>query len=182
MSTTPSATTSKSKYPAFSDDDLFEHARLINAALVAKIHTVEWTTAVISHPTTVRALRTNWWGLAGERIHNMFGRISKSEVISGIPGSPTEHYEVPYALTEEFVAVYRMHPLIPDDFPLRSLDNDALLEEATLRSAVRARAPSTCSTAGRWPTSTTPSAASTRAWCACTTSPASSRSSSDPTA
>jgi hypothetical protein len=124
----------KSKYPAFSDDDLFEHARLINAALVAKIHTVEWTTAVISHPTTVRALRTNWWGLAGERIHNMFGRISKSEVISGIPGSPTEHYDVPYALTEEFVAVYRMHPLIPDDFPLRSLDNDELLEEATLRT------------------------------------------------
>lgn len=124
----------KARYPAFSDDDLFEHARLVNAALVAKIHTVEWTPAVISHPTTVLALRTNWWGLAGERVHNLLGRISKSEVISGIPGSETQHYDVPYALTEEFVAVYRMHPLLPDDYPLRSVEDDALLEEATLRS------------------------------------------------
>ena len=124
----------KSRYPSLSDDELFEHARLVNAALVAKIHTVEWTPAVISHPTTVRALRTNWWGLAGERVHNRFGRISKSELISGIPGSETQHYDVPYSLTEEFVAVYRMHPLLPDDFPLRSIADDAVLEEATLRS------------------------------------------------
>ncbi|MEA2932014.1 MAG: hypothetical protein QOI56_799 [Actinomycetota bacterium] len=124
----------KDRHPDFDDDELFEHARLVNAALVAKIHTVEWTTAVISHPTTVLALRTNWWGLAGERIHNRFGRISKSEVISGIPGSETQHYDVPYCLTEEFVAVYRMHPLVPDDYPLRSVADDSLLEAATLRS------------------------------------------------
>ena len=124
----------KARYPGLSDEDLFEHARLINAALVAKIHTVEWTPAVISHPTTVRALRTNWWGLAGERVHNLVGRISKSEVISGIPGSQTQHYEVPYCLTEEFAAVYRMHPLLPDDYTLRSLDDDSVLSEATLRS------------------------------------------------
>ena len=124
----------KSRYPSLGDEQLFQHARLVNAALVAKIHTVEWTPAVISHPTTVLALRTNWWGLAGERIHNRFGRISKSEVISGIPGSHTQHYDVPYCLTEEFVAVYRMHPLLPDDYPLRSLRDDTLLEDATLRS------------------------------------------------
>ncbi len=124
----------KTAYPAFTDDELFEKARLVNAALVAKIHTVEWTPAVISHPTTVLALRTNWWGLAGERIHKRFGRLSKSEVISGIPGSPTQHYGAPYSLTEEFVAVYRMHPLLPDDYALRSAADDRLLEEATLRS------------------------------------------------
>ena len=44
-----------------------------------------------------------------------------NEVIRGIPGSPTNHHGVPYSLTEEFVAVYRMHPLIPDDFAFRSL-------------------------------------------------------------
>ena len=124
----------KSEYPAFTDDDLFDKARLVNAALVAKIHTVEWTPAVISHPTTVLALRTNWWGLAGERVHERFGRISRSEVISGIPGSETQHYDVPYCLTEEFVAVYRMHPLLPDDYPLRSTTDDQVLEEATLES------------------------------------------------
>ncbi len=125
----------KSQYPALTDDQLFEHARLITAALVAKIHTVEWTTAVISHPTTVVALRTNWWGLAGERVHKRFGRISKSEVISGIPGSEAQHYNVPYCLTEEFVAVYRMHPLLPDDYPLYSAADHSVIDaKATLRS------------------------------------------------
>jgi len=124
----------KATYPGLSDDDLFEHARLVNAALVAKIHTVEWTPTVISHPTTRLAMRTNWWGLAGEHVHNLFGRISSSEVISGIPGSETQHYGVPYCLTEEFVAVYRMHPLVPDDFVLRSAADDTVQEEATLRS------------------------------------------------
>ena len=36
----------KQEYPEWSDDELFEHARLVNAALLAKIHTVEWTTAI----------------------------------------------------------------------------------------------------------------------------------------
>ena len=49
------------EYLQWADDTLFEHARLINAALVAKIHTVEWTPAIISHPTAVTGLRANWW-------------------------------------------------------------------------------------------------------------------------
>ena len=48
--------------------ELFDKARLINAALMAKIHTVEWTPAIIAHPTTVPGMRANWWGLAGERL------------------------------------------------------------------------------------------------------------------
>ncbi len=120
-------------YPSLTDEDLFQRARMVNAALIAKIHTVEWTPAVISHPTTKLALRANWWGLAGEGIHKRFGRISSSEVISGIPGSKANHYEVPYALTEEFVAVYRMHPLVPDDYSLRAVADDAHIRDATLR-------------------------------------------------
>ena len=53
-------------------------------------------------------------------------------MIRGIPGSPTALHGVPYQLTEEFVAVYRMHPLIPDEFSFRSLQGDALLQERTL--------------------------------------------------
>jgi hypothetical protein len=33
----------KEEYSAWDDEMLFQHARLINAALLAKIHTVEWT-------------------------------------------------------------------------------------------------------------------------------------------
>jgi Animal haem peroxidase len=112
------------EYPEWDDEDLFQHARLVVAALLAKIHTVEWTPAVISHPTTVLALRANWFGLAGERIARAFGRISDRSLVSGIPGTATEHYGVPFSLTEEFTSVYRMHPLLPDHFDLRAVDGD----------------------------------------------------------
>ena len=111
----------RADYPTWSDDDLFERARLINAALLAKIHTVEWTPGIISHPTTQAAMRVNWWGLAGERLHNVYGRFGDSDLISGAPGSETDHHTADYSITEEFVAVYRMHPLTPDDYVLRSL-------------------------------------------------------------
>jgi Animal haem peroxidase len=119
----------RAEYPTWSDDDLYAHARLVNAALMAKIHTVEWTPAVIAHPTTRFAMHANWWGLVGERFGRRFGRLGSSEVLSGIPGSPTNHHGIPYSLTEEFVAVYRMHPLLPDDFTFRSVGNDEVLQE-----------------------------------------------------
>jgi hypothetical protein len=115
-----------------SDDELYDKARLVVAALMAKIHTVDWTPAIIAHPTTVTALRTNWWGLEGRRLDRLIGRRTSNEVIRGIPGSPTDLHGVPFQLTEEFVAVYRMHPLIPDEFSFRSLADDSTLQERTL--------------------------------------------------
>ncbi|MGG7569520.1 peroxidase family protein [Streptomyces sirii] len=123
----------RGEYPDWPDEQLFQRARLINAALIAKIHTVEWTPAVISHPTTIAALRANWFGILGERVHKLLGRISGSEVLSGIVGGRTDHFGVPYTLTEEFTAVYRMHPLIPDDWSFRSAADDSVLQEATFR-------------------------------------------------
>jgi hypothetical protein len=121
-------------HPGWGDDQLFERARLVNAALVAKIHTVEWTPAVIAHPTTELAMRANWWGLAGERLHRRFGRLSSSEVVSGIPGSPTSDYGVPFSLTEEFAAVYRMHPLLPDDYRLKSAASGEVVRECAFEA------------------------------------------------
>jgi Animal haem peroxidase len=123
----------RAETPDASDDDLYDRARLVNAALMAKIHTVEWTPAIIAHPTTKLAMNANWWGLVGQRFTRRFGRLGKSEVLSGIPGSPTAHHAAPYSLTEEFVAVYRMHPLLPDEFTFRSLDDDRVLQERTFR-------------------------------------------------
>jgi hypothetical protein len=120
-------------YPTWTDEELFQRARLVVSALMAKIHTVEWTPAIIAHPTTVIALRANWWGIATERVRRAFGRISNSEVISGIPGTETDHYGVPYSLTEEFTVVYRMHPLTPDDFEFRSVHDDRVLLETDFR-------------------------------------------------
>jgi len=122
----------RAEYPNWSDD-IFERARLINAALTAKIHTVEWTPVIISHPTSQYALRANWWGLEMERLQRLFGRLSASEVISGIPGSETNHYGVPYCLTEEFTIVYRMHPLIPDEYSFHSAVDGRPILDRTFR-------------------------------------------------
>jgi hypothetical protein len=72
-------------------------------------------------------MRANWWGVLGERIHKLLGRVSSSEVLSGIPGSRKNHFGVPYAITEEFVAVYRMHPLIRDVLQFRSARTNEML-------------------------------------------------------
>lgn len=120
-------------YPAWDDEAIFQRARLVNAALLAKIHTVEWTPAVFGHPTINAGLRINWFGIVGERIRRAFGRISNNEAIGGIPGSKTDNSGVPYAMTEEFVAVYRMHPLIRDEWKFRSASDDSTLRECEFR-------------------------------------------------
>jgi hypothetical protein len=117
----------RAEHPTWTDDELFSRARLINAALMAKIHTVEWTPALITHPTTKYAMKANWYGVLGKTL----GKNSRNEVLGGIPGSEVDHHGVPYSLTEEFVAVYRMHALIPDDFTFRSIEDDHELEKRT---------------------------------------------------
>ncbi|MFK7943230.1 MAG: peroxidase family protein [Paracoccaceae bacterium] len=106
---------------------LFQKARLVNAALIAKIHTVEWTTALMDSPVGRMAMRGNYWGLAGERVQKGFGNVSDSEVLAGIPGTSVDHHTAPYAMTEEFTAVYRLHSLIPDSFEFRSSQTDEVL-------------------------------------------------------
>ena len=103
--------------PAWDDEEIFQRSRLVISALIAKIHTVQWTPAILSHPTTVAALRINWYGIAGAKLRDTVGRISRHEVISGIIGGEADHFGVPFSLTEEFSIVYRMHPLIPTSTP-----------------------------------------------------------------
>ena len=54
-------------FPQWNDQALFDRARLVVSALMAKIHTVEWTTAILGHPALQVAMNANWWGLQGER-------------------------------------------------------------------------------------------------------------------
>jgi Animal haem peroxidase len=122
----------REEYPNWSGDQIFDKARLIISALTAKIHTVEWTPGILAHPTLQIAMNANWWGVATEKITRLFGRLSSSEAISGIPGSPVDHHGAPFTLTEEFVTVYRLHPLIPDDLEIRSLSTGAVLKERPL--------------------------------------------------
>jgi len=120
-------------YPFWNDDDLYNHARLITVALMAKIHTTEWTPGILNHPTLQAAIGGNWYGLLGKWLRTHFGRLGSNEALNGITGSHINHFGVPYSLTEEFVAVYRMHPLIPDTFEFRSLKNNAHLQTLAFR-------------------------------------------------
>jgi hypothetical protein len=113
------------------DERVFQQARLIISALLARIHTVEWTPAILPNPITAAALRTNWRGLLGD-LQKVFTHLNDNELLGGIPGSPTDHHSAPYSLTEEFVSVYRMHELIPDDYTVRSAKSGQVLGEFTL--------------------------------------------------
>ncbi|MGA9769625.1 MAG: peroxidase family protein [Blastocatellia bacterium] len=105
----------RAEHKTWSDEELFNHARLVNAALMAKIHTIEWTPAIVPHPTAKLALNGNW---------------------TTIRRSDQDHTGAPYCLTEEFVAVYRMHPLMPDDYVFRSHSTGNVLQERTLSKVV----------------------------------------------
>lgn len=101
----------RADFPSWSDQELFDRARLVNVAVMAKIHTIEWTPAIIATPTVEAGMNGNWLTI----------RKSKQE-----------HHSAPYSITEEFVAVYRMHPLMPDDYSFRSFATGKVVEERTL--------------------------------------------------
>ncbi|HNC87146.1 MAG TPA: peroxidase family protein, partial [Agitococcus sp.] len=154
------ATMLKQKYPNATDQWLYDKARLVNSALMAKIHTVEWTPAVIANPVTERAMYANWWGLIGNangrdkyqaETRQWYEDLAKTDswlktflgantdlagnvgsgtldhAIAGLVGSANpNNYGVPYTLTEEFVAVYRMHPLMRDKVDIYDIGSNVV--------------------------------------------------------
>ena len=112
----------------WTDEQLHRKAKLINSALMAKIHTVEWTPAILPNGIIKTAMNVNWYGLKGREVDDLLKIIDRSELLGGVVGSPADHHRAPYALTEEFVAVYRMHPLIPDEYAFHSVHTGGLLE------------------------------------------------------
>jgi hypothetical protein len=127
--------------PNWSDEQIFTKARLINSALMAKIHTVEWTPAIVPHPIIQQAMRVNWSGLAGDELQDALTFLDDKELLGGIVGSQADHHTAPYSLTEEFVAVYRMHPLLPDDVGFYSLATGRHLETRRLDEISGRRTP-----------------------------------------
>ncbi|MDA5284491.1 peroxidase family protein [Streptomyces sp. Isolate_45] len=108
----------RSHHPTWDDERLFHTARLVNTALMAKIHTVEWTPGILDTPLLQHSMNANWHGLLPRWVTRRFGRIG-GEALGGILGSRTEHHAAPFSMTEEFVSAYRLHPLIPDEITVR---------------------------------------------------------------
>jgi hypothetical protein len=121
----------RQRNPGWTDEHLFQQARLVVSALIAKIHTVEWSTSILPNRLVSTGLRANWRGLLGDA-QNFLPGLQDNDLLAGIPGSATDHHTAPYAMTEEFASVYRMHTLIPDDYTLRSVANNAVLGQFEL--------------------------------------------------
>lgn len=120
----------KAAYPTWDDHRLFNVARLVNAAVMAKIHTVEWTPAILPNHALSEALHANWYGLLTNVLRAPHKRKTVADInvrnpeLGGVVGNPIEKHGEPYALTEEFVEVYRLHSLLPESLRLRRVSGD----------------------------------------------------------
>jgi hypothetical protein len=123
----------KASYPNWTDQELFDHARLVNVAVMAKIHTVEWTPAILSNPILKQGMYANWYGFnsRGGKLVDFFHAL-KDPVFDGIVGGKRETFDVPYSITEEFTSVYRLHSLLPEAFDVRSSETGAVIKELPL--------------------------------------------------
>ena len=59
----------------------------------------------------------------------MLPRVDALEGAFGVVGGEQEHHAAPFSITEEFASVYRLHPLIPDEYDVRSHRTGALVAE-----------------------------------------------------
>ncbi|XP_052118169.1 alpha-dioxygenase PIOX-like isoform X1 [Arachis duranensis] len=111
----------KKNYPELDDEEIYRHARLVTSAVIAKIHTIDWTVELLKTDTLLAGMRANWYGLLGKKFKDTFGHVG-GKILGGLVGlkRPNNH-GVPYSLTEQFVSVYRMHSLLPDNLQLRDI-------------------------------------------------------------
>jgi hypothetical protein len=163
------------RYREVSADELFEVARLVVAAEIAKIHTLEWTPQLLYNEPLRLALRANWSGLlAGHELvqaalATVLRSLARSEdakkatawysAFASGPGifglgnhryagggrlarpdparrdlwslaneddvnGGTNHFGSPFNFPEEFVTVYRLHPMVPDLLEYREWDTE----------------------------------------------------------
>ena len=49
------------EYPEFGDEELYRHARLVTSAVIAKIHTIDWTVELLKTDTLLAGMRANWY-------------------------------------------------------------------------------------------------------------------------
>ena len=117
-------------YPSWDDEKLFLTARLVNSALMAKIHTIEWTPGILNTSPLASAMYGNWYCVLPQwmKATRGLGRALDFEGLPGIIGGQQDHHAAPFSITEEFISVYRLHPLIPDDYAIRDHRSGKLIE------------------------------------------------------
>ncbi len=137
------------RYRDVTSDELFEIGRLVIAAEIAKIHTIEWTTQLLYDEPLHLAMNANWSGLFGNHagvtraLETVISNLKKSDtpdknaswysVLASGPGivglgsdkpdinGGVNHFGSPFNFPEEFITVYRLHPMVPDLIEFREL-------------------------------------------------------------
>jgi heme peroxidase len=153
-----------------SADELFEIARLVVAAEIAKIHTIEWTTQMLYDEPLYLAMNANWSGLlqkhplasaalekvirsfatsaSGKKSTELYSAFAAGPGIFGLGNDKTDvnggvhHFGSPFNFPEEFINAYRLHPMVPDIIELRDLKRDSNLIESRIPvvSTIRGKA------------------------------------------
>jgi hypothetical protein len=141
------------RYRDVSDDELFEVARLVVSAEIAKIHTIEWTTQLLYNEPLHLAMNANWSGLLGtyplvsaalekvvQRFANSENGRKSTEWFAAFAAGPgifglgntkpdfdggVNHFGSPFNFPEEFINAYRLHPMVPDLIEYRDLSAGA---------------------------------------------------------
>jgi hypothetical protein len=120
------------EYPTWSDEEIFQRARLVVAALLAKIHTVEWTPAIISHPRPSRGC-----GRTGSvwRARPSPGCSAGSPTVRWSAASRARHRPLRRAVLADRGVHQRLPhaPAAAGRLRLRSVDADRPLEQRTFR-------------------------------------------------
>ena len=126
----------KEAYPDWDDNRLFNVARLINAAVMAKIHSIEWTPGVLPNRSLDAGLNSNWYGLftnlfkVGSNRRTVADINVRNPEMGGVVGNPINKHHQPYGLTEEFTEVYRLHSLLPETINIQQVNgNDGDVEK-----------------------------------------------------
>ena len=142
----------RGSYPTWDDEQLFLTARLVNSALMAKIHTVEWTPGILANPVLERAMHANWYGLLPQWVRRNFGHLGHRDDRRRRrlrPGAPRravrDHRGVRLGLPAASAAARRLRDPRPPQRPA------ARTRPTSTRS--RERPPATSSTSGGWRTS-----------------------------
>lgn len=164
------------RYRDVTADELFEAARLVVAAEIAKIHTTEWTPQLLYDEPLYLGMNSNWHGLfrgkelvsaalekivvnnfgksedakkatqwysvfaSGPGIFGLGSRVYKDDSIFALfdpkktdiwdlknpdhVNGGSNHFGSPFNFPEEFVTVYRLHPLVPDLIDYREWNTD----------------------------------------------------------
>ena len=124
----------KQTYSDWDDTRLFNVARLVNAAVMAKIHSVEWTPAILPNRVLDAGLNANWYGLLTNLLRSPENKKTVADInvrnaeLGGVVGNPIDKHGQPYGLTEEFAEVYRLHSLLPETIRVRRLGSDQIEE------------------------------------------------------